>query len=57
MSLIGRLKLRKTEVNGKDIKNVIYVSGNRKKNNNLKFEDMSGGKKKPKTDKPEIECS
>lgn len=32
----------------KDIKNIIYISGNRKKNNNLKLEGMSGVKKKKK---------
>lgn len=47
LSLIGRLKLRKTETNEKDIKSVIYISGwYTKENNNLKLEGMSGGKKK-----------
>lgn len=47
LSLIGRLKLRKPETNENDIKSIIYVSGwYGKENNNLKLEDMAGGKKK-----------
>lgn len=42
---LGCTDERKTEANEKGIKNIICISGNRK-NNNLKLEGMSGGKKK-----------
>lgn len=48
LSLASRPKLRKTEANEIEIKNIIYILRNRKKNNNLKLKGIEGGKKKQK---------